>query len=239
MTRYFMIFVFLFALVFLASHAGAQETSGGFLEGSIQMGYDNRACSGALEGSIRYNSSTLSAEFCDGTNWTSPSSCAAPSGCTSVGDVCADGSLFAGFVIYTNSTCEALFVTNTNQSAAIDWKTTSGTNDIATDSDIDGRSNQSQVSPIANFPAFNTCETLNLHSKTDWYLPARDELHLLFKNRAAINANAAANFTTQDYWVSTEVTSSNAWHQDFSSGDHRNNLIKTTSTLDVRCVRRD
>lgn len=63
----------------VASHSGsAQETSGGFGGGSVKIGYDNRTCDGTLEGSIRYNSSTGVAEFCDGSSWTSPGTSATP-----------------------------------------------------------------------------------------------------------------------------------------------------------------
>ncbi|CAH1666101.1 conserved exported hypothetical protein [Hyphomicrobiales bacterium] len=50
----------------------AQETSGGFGGGSVQIGYDNRTCNSGLAGSIRYNSATLSAEYCNGAAWISP-----------------------------------------------------------------------------------------------------------------------------------------------------------------------
>jgi hypothetical protein len=73
---------------------------------------------------------------------------------------------FAGFVFYGTS-CEPLFVTQANQSNASQWKTSIGANDIATDSWVDGRSNQSQVGAGAAYiadpntsPAFKLCEEL-------------------------------------------------------------------------------
>ncbi len=237
MTRYILL-GFLVSFVFVFAQARAQETSGGFSEGSILIGYDNRTCNGTLEGSIRYNSSILNTEFCDGTSWTSPTSCVPPAGCTAVGDVCTDGSQFAGFMIYNNATCEALFVTDDNQSTSSKFKTSSGTNDIATDSFVDGRANQAQVSPIASFLAFDLCETLNRHSKTDWYLPALGELNLLSENHVAIDAAPPVGaFTTGGYWSSSEAGTSSGWYQNISNS--LNGVTVKSNPGGVRCVRRD
>jgi len=163
--------------------------------------------------------------------------CTTPPDCQNVGDVCADGSQFAGFMIYNTSTCEVLFVTDANQSTEIQWKTSQGINDIATDSHGDGKKNQSQVSPISSFPAFELCEHLNRHSQTDWYLPAHLELHLLRANRVAIDANATEAFTEDNYWAATEFDTVLAWNHHFLD-DHQLSNIKTNN-YDVRCVRRD
>lgn len=62
--------VLFIALAFLVPlPVGAQETSGSFTEGSIKIGYDNRTCNSALEGSLRYNSAASSVEVCDGLSW--------------------------------------------------------------------------------------------------------------------------------------------------------------------------
>lgn len=45
----------------------AQESSGSFTDGSVQVGFDNRTCVASLEGAIRYNSGGGSGgkiEFC-------------------------------------------------------------------------------------------------------------------------------------------------------------------------------
>ena len=64
-------------LILTAPVSKAQEVSGSFDGGSVKVGYDSRTCSGALEGSVRYNSSTQKVEFCDGSSWADPagSSC--------------------------------------------------------------------------------------------------------------------------------------------------------------------
>jgi hypothetical protein len=48
-------------------------------------------------------------------------------------------------------------------------------------------------------------------SKTDWYLPSKDELNEMFINRVAADAS-------DGYWSSTEDTATGAWDQGFSNG---------------------
>jgi uncharacterized protein DUF1566 len=169
--------------------------------------------------------------------------CTAPASCTNVGDVCSDGSLFAGFMLYGGDSCEALYVTDDNQSTSSQWKNALGTDDINPDSYIDGRANAANRSgAISNFPAFDLCESNTYHGKSDWYLPAREELKLLWLSKDAIDANAAGTFTVSHYWSSTEFesTTDHAWFHYFGSDNQGNALNKTnTSSRHVRCVRRD
>ncbi len=55
-------------LMLFGSGAFAQETSGDFSPGSVRIGYDSTACSGSIEGAVRYNSSN-GIEYCDGSSW--------------------------------------------------------------------------------------------------------------------------------------------------------------------------
>jgi hypothetical protein len=163
--------------------------------------------------------------------------CTPNTACPNVGDVCSDGSLFAGFMLYDGDSCEALYVTDDNQSTSSEWKTATGTNDITDPDDhVDGQYNRDNRGS-GTFPAFELCEDNTYHGKSDWYLPARAELNLLWLNRAAIDANAAGNFTTGYYWSATEYGTSNAWFQHFNYGSQ--NYTSKTANADVRCVRRD
>ncbi|MCG7983341.1 MAG: DUF1566 domain-containing protein [Candidatus Thiodiazotropha lotti] len=220
----------------------------------IALGVLNPAAGGGsctnparTEGAIVYNVDNNVLQYCDGTDWVSMHSasggggggCTAPSSCSNVGDVCTDGSLFAGFMIYSNSSCEALYVTDNNQSTSSQWKTSTGTDDISPDDHVDGQVNHAnRGGNLSDFPAMDLCESNTYHSKSDWYLPARDELNLLWLNRAAIDANAAGSFTGNDYWSSTEYTlNTTAWKQVFGVGNQYYTLKNTN--YDVRCVRRD
>ncbi len=158
-------------------------------------------------------------------------------GCPNIGDVCDDGSLYGGDMNY-GSTTEKIYVTDQNDAggAQIQWKTSTGANDIATDSTSDGQSNQNQISPLASFPAFQECANLNKHGKDDWYLPAEDELSMLYTNSAAIDANAVGGFSGGKLWSSTEADTAQARSVGFSSGGMADD--PKTSNFRVRCIRK-
>lgn len=56
---------------------------------------------------------------------------------------------------------------------------------------------------------------------TDWYLPAQDELILLYQNQGLLNSETSGSFRMSGtYWSSSQVTLSpgNAWAQDMTNG---------------------
>jgi len=65
----------------------------------------------------------------------------------------------------------------------------------------------------------------------DWFLPAKDELNLLYTNKGTL-----WGFKSYYYWSSTEINSNNAWDQDFSNGSQINS--NKNSSYYVRCVRK-
>ena len=56
----------------------------------------------------------------------------------------------------------------------------------------------------------------------DWYLPSKEELNLMYQNKATIDATAGVNggsgFASAYYWSSTELDNYNAWILFFSNG---------------------
>ena len=121
----------------------------------MAMGALNPAAGGSgcsnpagVEGDIIYNGTFHILQYCDGDDWQAASGagaaaatgCAAPTSCSNVGDVCSDGSIFAGFMFY-GDTCKHVFVTDNNQSTSTQWKTTTGTDDINPDDHVDGQAN--------------------------------------------------------------------------------------------------
>jgi hypothetical protein len=229
--------------------------------GGVRIGNDTGTCAVANEGTLRYTSGTPPWEYCNGSAWVpfesagAGAGCAVPALCPNVGDVCDDGNAgnnpdpkFAGCYCYYDAyttdagKCKPIYVTQSNQSDAAQWRASGSANDIAFDSMADGKVNQGQLVAGAaytanpnTFPAFKLCEELNYGGHTDWYLPAREELHLLFKNKSAIG-----NFNNTDYWSSTENENSTtlSWGMVFTWGYHYYNTTKGTN-YDVRCVRRD
>lgn len=263
--------IFVLAILLIpVSPALAQETSGGFAMGSIKVGYDNRTCNSGLSGSIRFNSATSCAEYCNGTAWTCPSSgtaCGGPADCLTVGSVCSDGSVFAGCTAPTDtpmfatrcdagqtwsgSACTGTRITRAWNNGNTTGYTTAGTTSltagetstttlVATDSDSGVAGTQAHL-------AAAYCDSLSIHSKTDWYVPSQAELYLMWAKQSTIGTQDIANFTAALYWTSTEVwwdpnpdpIGSNAWAVDF---DTSSNVIFNNRTKDdanyLRCVRR-
>src|SRR5690554_155349 len=74
----------------------------------------------------------------------------------------------------------------------------------------------------------------------DWYLPSKEELDLMYQNKATIDATAGVNggsgFASSYYWSSTEANNSTAWAQYFDNGGQFN-FSKNTSSTRVRAVR--
>lgn len=62
----------------------------------------------------------------------------------------------------------------------------------------------------------------------DWYLPAREELYVMYRNKETINAVAVANggtvLSTGIYWSSTESSNGYAWGIDFNEGTEETHI---------------
>jgi hypothetical protein len=160
------------------------------------------------------------------------------------GDACADGSIYAGLSpdgnvkMYTTPADEggipwnngngSGFVT-TSQTSAVTGEANTG-NLITIDSDSGAGGTQPHQ-------AAQACADLSAHGQTDWYLPAKDELNVLYTNRAAIGGfNTSGSYPAGLYWSSSEDNSFRAWRQNFS------NSVQSVNNKDggvsVRCVRR-
>ncbi len=191
------------------------------------------------EGDIFYNLDHHVLQYCDGDDWRAVGvgggfSFSGPTDCPAIGDLCADGTVFAG---YHPTLHEHLFIPTTDQGTTSAWKTSTGTDDIATDSTYDGRTNTNQVANSTTFPAFKLCKDLGTGGHSDWYLPSQVELYYLWAIRGTIEAGGnITNFQSNSYWSSTEYGTSHAWSQNFTLG-YQNYNIKTNNYR-VRCVRR-
>ncbi|MCX8124813.1 MAG: InlB B-repeat-containing protein [Spirochaetes bacterium] len=78
--------------------------------------------------------------------------------------------------------------------------------------------------------AAKLCASMIYNNYNDWYLPSKDELNLLFQYKSSIG-----NFTSYNYWSSSEYTQSRAWCQNFGTGaqstQYKNNTYR------VRAIR--
>ena len=80
----------------------------------------------------------------------------------------------------------------------------------------EGRLNTNQIVAaqgiFATYAAIE-CDNSTRNGKSDWFLPSKDELNELFKQKEVVG-----NFAVTGYWSSSEIDSAYAWHQGFSIG---------------------
>lgn len=222
----------------------------------MALGHLNPAAGGAGcttpagdEGELLYNGDFHVLQYCDGDDWvaahgydTSGGSLTGPAGCANMGDLCADGTVFAG---WHPITYDHLFIPTVDQEQpgspgtyTMTWKIATGTDDISPDSENDGAANLiNRAGAISNFPAFQACEDLSFGGQTDWYLPSRVELFYIWSVHDKIEAGGnITNFQNAVYWSSTEYSTNGAWVQDFTTG-YQSSYNKT-GAYRVRCARR-
>jgi len=84
------------------------------------------------------------------------------------------------------------------------------------------------------------CDISTNNGKTDWYLPAIDELFKLYSNRWEVEQGISNAPGTQlgfnSYWSSTEFNITNAWFFSFTNG-FASNVIKSSPAY-VRAIRK-
>jgi len=126
-----------------------------------------------------------------------------------------------------------LVVDTTNLSTSSAWSNVTGTLIGSTaQSTWDGLSNSNAIVGQAGFTAgaSKLCLDSTNNGKSDWYLPAIDELSLLYNNRFNVNRTLSGASSSGSipgtptqilynvYWSSTEFSASNAWYFSFRSG---------------------
>jgi len=165
-----------------------------------------------------------------------------------IGDFYQGGVVFHLFVEgeigYVAGETHGLIVTVADQSSGIQWSngtyvttgatgTAVGTGSANTDAII-----TEQGAP-ETFYAAGLARAYTGGGYTDWFLPSKDELDKMYLNRATINTTAASNsgsnFSTNNYWSSSEYDNSNAWRRSFNF-DNRNYVTKL-ATSNVRAIR--
>jgi hypothetical protein len=69
---------------------------------------------------------------------------------------------------------------------------------------------------------------------SDWYLPSKDELDLMYGN---LHAHSVGGFANAMYWSSSEVNASAAWWQDFTPSGMGQNFNAKSDGCRVRAMR--
>jgi hypothetical protein len=108
-----------------------------------------------------------------------------------------------------------------------------------TTSTIDGVANTNTLYALgsAAHPAAYYAKTLTTGGYSTWYLPAKDELTILYSNKSATPFATADSFVGGYHWSSTENSASGAWRRHLGTGTLGGGA-KNTGTYYVRAVRR-
>ncbi|MCP3999450.1 MAG: DUF1566 domain-containing protein [Gammaproteobacteria bacterium] len=154
-----------------------------------------------------------------------------------------------GIIFYLDGTGGGKVCATADQSTGIQWTTSafhSTTVPGGATSTTDGLANSNAIVAQTGAPAANTYAAglCRLYSAAgdggllDWYLPAKDELNLMYQNIGQGNALGLGNvggFANLSYWSSTEYGNYVAWLQYFSNGFQ--NVNYKNLTYRVRAVR--
>ncbi|PCJ98193.1 MAG: hypothetical protein COA45_08575 [Zetaproteobacteria bacterium] len=109
--------------------------------------------------------------------------------------------------------------------------------DAPADSLTDGDGNTAAlVADPTTHAAAEYCDSLTAHGYSDWYLPAEDELNLIWNSGAPTIGDIANGVSGSYYWSSTEISNANARTQRMYNGTQAS-FDKNVDTK-TRCVRK-
>jgi hypothetical protein len=198
------------------------STTGGLLP--PRMTTTQRDAISAAKGLVLFNITLNTLQINEGdattANWVSltASTCG-----LSIGDTHQGGIIF----YLDGSGCHGLVAAPSDQSTEIQWYNGSYIDTYAYGNGIGSGEGNSQgimrgQGTCSSCYASQLCQDLNLGGKTDWYLPSKYELNLMYENIGQGNVlglGNVGNFANDYYWSSTEGGTYYAWVQSFSSGD--------------------
>jgi hypothetical protein len=126
-----------------------------------------------------------------------------------------------GLVFYNDGSAHGLICASSNQSISASWGcygTNIGTTSLALGS---GAPNTSAIVAKCATPgiAARICYDLVLNSYSDWYLPSKAELNLMYLN---LYTQSLGGFAADYYWSSSEDNVGLAWRQHFAYGSQHN-----------------
>jgi len=180
------------------------------INGAIKIG--NTTTTNA--GTIRWNGTDF--EGYDGSQWINLGVAATGTCGLSIGDTYAGGIIF-----YLDGTgCHGLVAKANDETGTYEWQL-QNFDTWALASGIYGGAQNTKKSIAralvnsSTCPAASVCDNLSSGGYTDWYLPSKDELDMMYVN---LHLHGLGGFASNYYWSSTEYDAGSAWIQYFSSG---------------------
>jgi len=123
-----------------------------------------------------------------------------------------------GIIAYIDNSGEhGLIAASSDQSTGIQWYNGSSNDTGANGTTIGtGQSNTTKIVQAQDSGSYaaKLCDDLVLNDYSDWYLPSKDELNMLYQNRILIGGFD----TSSNYWSSSEYNYEAAWGQYFATG---------------------
>jgi hypothetical protein len=166
------------------------------------------------EGTLIYSSARGLMQYCDGAAWRG---IGYVPDCPFEGDVCRDGTIYAGLSPDGNV---PIYVT-LDDAPAVAWGPVSDDTVVenctwspGTEASCrTGKANSSALAGLgASYAAAAWCESLVANGHSDWYLPAHDELAVIYDNLMEGNTLPANGFQPSTwYWSSSEIDDNSAF----------------------------
>lgn len=125
----------------------------------------------------------------------------------------------------------------TDQSSSAAWSNVTATL-VGTELPIGtGEANTAAIiaQPGHTASAAKLCDDLEVSGYSDWFLPSKGELYMMFINLQAVGFG---DFASRRYWSSSEDSDSlNPWYQAFFDGGQSTGEAKTSTIVNTRCIR--
>jgi len=177
---------------------------------------------GPPEGMVIYNTSIGKAQRYTGNAWKN-----IPANERYIGE-----KFEGGIISYLDSTKQhGLIMAPADQSASAQWGFFKEQVGAHGKNIGDGKQNTDIISKASSEKdiAANICSNLKLNGFSDWFLPSIEELKPMYYN---FKAKALGNFSSTQYWSSSETDFNNAWMMNFGLG------VATENNVVLRyCVR--
>ncbi len=208
------------------------STTGGLLV--PRMTETQRDAISAAKGLVLFNTTTNTLQINEGdattANWLSltASTCGLSIGDTHQG----------GIIFYLDATgCHGLVAKATDEAGTYQWSSTNFQTWAYASGIYGGAQNTKKsiaraIAESSTCNAASVCDNLVSGGYTDWYLPSKDELDMMYVN---LHLQGLGNFANYFYWSSTEGDNNTAWEQLFSSGGQGS--LNKNRTNNARAVR--